>query len=144
MCHFAFFLPCFLLLSACCSVSAGSGDPPPSSPQTKPCVRFPVKTLRGCACVGSVCVSEGGFGVLRGVRGRGSVGGGIKDEWKLETKSAASLVDKGNAIRCTTPNGTHASAVWTPPFTFLKRSPPPHRHALPSIIQLPSTLRGPT
>lgn len=89
-------------------------------------------------CVWALCVCGwvGGLvccGRLRGMRvvlvvggvwGRGSVGGGIKDEGKPETKSTAALADKGNAIRRATLNATHASAVWPPPFTFFNPPPP--------------------
>lgn len=105
-------------------------------------------------CVWAVCVGgwrEWGlvcWGRLRGMRvvlmvgglwGRGSVGGGIKDEGKPETKSTAAQADKGNVIRRATLNATHASAVWPPPFTFF--NPPPSLHP---VIDLPSTPGGRT
>lgn len=101
-------------------------------------------------CVWAVCVGGWGqwglvcWGRLRGMRvvlvvggvwGRGSVGGGIKDEGKPETKSTAALADKGNAIRRATLNATHASAVWPPPFTFF--NPPPPLHPVIDLLSTP-------
>lgn len=67
--------------------------------------------------------------------GRGSVGGGIKDEGKPETKSTAAPADKGNAIRRATLNATHASAVWPPPFTFF--NPPRPLHPVIDLLSTP-------